>query len=482
MESAEADAIRLAQSGSRMAQALALRDRAMLEVLYAAAMRVSELVDARVEDTKLELGYMLVRGKGDKERIVPLGAPAQQALRDYLREARAALAGRKTAAELFLGAGRTQTYAGADVDDRGEGSRAAGRHASPHMLRHSAATHMVSHGADLRTVQTVLGHADIGTTQVYTHVALDRLQKVYAEHHPRARERIAGTETNEREIASSGSRSDSGQTPAGMRWLAFLRALVAAQRVGAYGEGVWHRSGGVCGIFVGPEELKEIDHLLIRAFLGQLYERGVSKASVARALSSLRSFFKWMGRERMIESNPALLVAAPKLPKRLPRVPTMEEMNSVLDAKMPEEAAFAERDRLILELLYGCGIRNSELTGIDLDDIHLAAGFDSGARQRQEAAAGSVWRLGADGARRLPAASRAERSNGNTSHRRNRALLINLRGSRLTTRSVGRIVKSIAVAGGSAERGASAHSAPRLWHAHAGGGRGPARDSGAAGP
>ena len=113
---------------------------------------------------------------------------------------------------------------------------------------------------------------------------------------------------------------------------------------------------------------------MIRAFLAQLYERGLSKASVARSLSSLRSFFKWMGRERMIERNPALLVAAPKLPKRLPRVPTMEEMNSVLDAEMPEEAAFAERDRLILELLYGCGIRNSELTGIDLEDIHLRAG------------------------------------------------------------------------------------------------------------
>ncbi len=113
---------------------------------------------------------------------------------------------------------------------------------------------------------------------------------------------------------------------------------------------------------------------MIRAFLGQLYERGLSKASVARALSSIRSFFKWMGREHMIESNPALLVAAPKLPKRLPRVPTMEEMNSVLDAEMPEEAAFAERDRLILELLYGCGIRNSELTGINLDDIHQRQG------------------------------------------------------------------------------------------------------------
>lgn len=174
---------------SRYAQALALRDSAMLEVLYAAAMRVSELVDVRIEDLKLALGYMLVRGKGDKERMVPLGAPAQHALGCYLENARPLLAGRKHKAELFLARGghkltRERIWEIVDL-----ASKAAGRHASPHMLRHSAATHMVSHGADLRTVQTVLGHADISTTQIYTHVALDRLQNVYAAHHPRARVR-----------------------------------------------------------------------------------------------------------------------------------------------------------------------------------------------------------------------------------------------------------------------------------------------------
>jgi integrase/recombinase XerD len=180
---------------SRFTQALALRDCAMLEVLYAAAMRVSELVNVRVEDTKLELGYMLVRGKGDKERIVPLGAPAQQALRSYLQIARPLLASRKYTAELFLARGGhklTRERIWMIVD---QASKAAGRHASPHMLRHSAATHMVSHGADLRTVQTVLGHADISTTQIYTHVALDRLQKVYAAHHPRAHVRALKDET-----------------------------------------------------------------------------------------------------------------------------------------------------------------------------------------------------------------------------------------------------------------------------------------------
>jgi len=184
-----------ASNRSRFTQALALRNSAMLEVLYAAAMRVSELVDVRVEDTKLELGYMLVRGKGDKERIVPLGAPAQHALRAYLQNARPLLASRKYTAELFLARGGhklTRERIWMIVD---QASKAAGRHASPHMLRHSAATHMVSHGADLRTVQTVLGHADISTTQIYTHVALDRLQKAYAAHHPRAHVRGLKDET-----------------------------------------------------------------------------------------------------------------------------------------------------------------------------------------------------------------------------------------------------------------------------------------------
>jgi len=178
-----------ASTQSPWTKALALRDRAMLEVLYAAAIRVSELVDVHVEDTKIDLGYLLVRGKGDKERIVPIGVPAQQALRAYLQNARPLLAGRKHCAELFLARGGhklTRERIWMIVD---QASKAAGRHASPHMMRHSAATHMVSHGADLRTVQTVLGHADIGTTQVYTHVALDRLQQVYAAHHPRARVR-----------------------------------------------------------------------------------------------------------------------------------------------------------------------------------------------------------------------------------------------------------------------------------------------------
>jgi len=171
--------------------ALALRDHAMLELLYAGGVRVSEVTDARLEDLKLEMGYILVRGKGDKERMVPLGVPAQQALQQYLKYGRQVIAKKKSSPLLFLGTGArrlTRQRIWQLVGKAGLASGlASGRHASPHMLRHSCATHMVENGADLRTVQTILGHADISTTQIYTHVALDRLKSVYAKHHPRAK-------------------------------------------------------------------------------------------------------------------------------------------------------------------------------------------------------------------------------------------------------------------------------------------------------
>ena len=177
---------------------LASRDRAMLELLYAGALRVSELVTATLEDLKLDAGYMLVRGKGDKERIVPLGKPALQALREYLSNGRPALltrAGKNgesawaTSPFLFIGSGGRKLTRQRIWQMVGQASASSGRHASPHMLRHSCATHMVENGADLRTVQTILGHADISTTQVYTHLALDRLRSVYKKHHPRAKRR-----------------------------------------------------------------------------------------------------------------------------------------------------------------------------------------------------------------------------------------------------------------------------------------------------
>ncbi len=167
--------------------ALALRNRAMIELLYAGGVRVSEVANARLEDLKLEMGYILVRGKGDKERMVPLGAPAQRALQDYLKNGRAVIAKNKNSPLLFLGVGARRLTRQRVWQLVGKASLASGRHASPHMLRHSCATHMVENGADLRTVQTILGHSDISTTQIYTHVALDRLKSVFAKHHPRAK-------------------------------------------------------------------------------------------------------------------------------------------------------------------------------------------------------------------------------------------------------------------------------------------------------
>ena len=174
---------------SKLGWAIAARDRAMLEVFYAGALRVSEMVGGKLEDLKLDLGYMLVRGKGDKERIVPLGKSAQAALEEYLKSARAVLAAGRSSPLLFLGRGARKLTRQRVWQMVGTASAATGRHASPHMLRHSCATHMVENGADLRTVQTILGHADISTTQVYTHLALDRLKSVYQKHHPRAKAR-----------------------------------------------------------------------------------------------------------------------------------------------------------------------------------------------------------------------------------------------------------------------------------------------------
>jgi len=171
------------------AASIAARDRAMLEMFYAGALRVSEIVGVKLEDLKFDLGCVLVRGKGDKERIVPLGRSAQDALSEYMKNARSQLAAGKSSPLLFLGRGARKLSRQRVWQMVGAASSGAGRHASPHMLRHSCATHMVENGADLRTVQTILGHSDISTTQVYTHVALDRLKSVYQKHHPRAKAR-----------------------------------------------------------------------------------------------------------------------------------------------------------------------------------------------------------------------------------------------------------------------------------------------------
>ena len=177
------------------ASAAALRDRAILELLYAGGLRVSEVTALATSDLALDLGRVQVRGKGDKERIVPLGRTALAALEQYLAmgrphlarisSARKTSAPRQDAARLFLslrGMPLTRQWVWHVV-------KMANGAASPHRLRHSCATHMVEHGADLRSVQLILGHADISTTQVYTHLALGRLKAVHRMHHPRGKQR-----------------------------------------------------------------------------------------------------------------------------------------------------------------------------------------------------------------------------------------------------------------------------------------------------
>src|ERR1700685_2763420 len=197
--------------------------------------------------------------------------------------------------------------------------------------------------------------------------------------------------------------------------------------------------------YVGSRGWKQLDHIAVRGFLSQLYEKGLSKTSVARALAAVRSLYRWLAREGVVEQNPAKLVATPKLSKKLPRVPTIEEMNSVLDGGMPEAAAFPERDQLMLELLYGCGIRNSELIGINLEDIRLSTEVilirGKGKKERYVPFGGSA-------AGALASYLPIRRQVMTEKHKNASALLINRRGGRLTTRSVGRIIKKIAVAKG----------------------------------
>jgi integrase/recombinase XerD len=170
-----------------LSRPLGLRDRAMLETLYATGVRVSELVGLTVNQLRLDPGYVRVWGKGSKERIVPVGSQARKWLALYLEEARPGL-DRKRQEALFLtvrGQGMSRQCFWQLIKRYG---RAAGitTHLSPHVLRHSFATHLLEHGADLRAVQAMLGHADISTTEIYTHVTRERLRTLYDSKHPRA--------------------------------------------------------------------------------------------------------------------------------------------------------------------------------------------------------------------------------------------------------------------------------------------------------
>lgn len=199
LESAELAA---GQAVSRpLAHATALRDRAILELLYAGGLRVSEVTSLSTSDLALDSGRVLVRGKGDKERIVPLGVTALEALSTYLKEGRPHLARVRAKAHAVDGAKLFLSLRGMPLTRQSVWLLVRSRNsgASPHTLRHSCATHMVEHGADLRSVQLLLGHADISTTQVYTHLALGRLKAVHRQHHPRGIRRESG-EAEENEV------------------------------------------------------------------------------------------------------------------------------------------------------------------------------------------------------------------------------------------------------------------------------------------
>jgi len=171
----------------RVDEALGLRDRAMLETLYASGLRVSELVALKLGQVSQDMGVVRVVGKGSKERLVPLGEEAIAWIRQYLKEARPELLGGRAADDLFVtarGSAMTRQMFW-HLLRRYAAQAGLKKSISPHTLRHAFATHLLNHGADLRVVQLLLGHSDISTTQIYTHVARERLKQLHAKHHPR---------------------------------------------------------------------------------------------------------------------------------------------------------------------------------------------------------------------------------------------------------------------------------------------------------
>jgi integrase/recombinase XerC len=242
----------------------------------------------------------------------------------------------------------------------------------------------------------------------------------------------------------------------------YLRMLAVERNASPHTLRAYHRElngfatyiAGTYGADLAPDR---IEHTHIRAYLGVLFDSGLSKASAARALAAIRSWFKWLARSGRVEQNVARLVSTPKLPKHLPRVPSIEQMNRVVDSVDEDAASWPARDRAILELLYGCGMRNAELTGLDLQDIHWANEAilvrGKGRKQRYvplgDAAAQALRAYLAERSARLAAASASTSAAAATP-----AVFLNLklRGlshpggqARLTSRSVARIVKRVAM-------------------------------------
>jgi integrase/recombinase XerC len=240
----------------------------------------------------------------------------------------------------------------------------------------------------------------------------------------------------------------------------YLRVLANERRASAHTLRAYRRELHGFAAFVAErygkdQTVNRIEHAHIRAYLGTLYDRELSKASAARALAAIRSWFKWLARAGHVDQNAASLVATPRLPKHLPRVPSIEQMNRVVDSAGEGAASWPARDKAILEMLYGCGIRNAELTGLNVNDIYWSneAILVRGKGQKQryvplgDAAAQALRAYLAERLARLAA-------DGGAKGARTPALFLNLqlRGlgnaggqARLTTRSVGRIVKRIAI-------------------------------------
>jgi integrase/recombinase XerC len=428
-------------SGHPLADAIALRNHAALEMLYGTGLRASELTSLKTSDLQLNLGRALVRGKGDKERLIPLSQKSVEALRKYLD------LGRRSHHRCFASrisvVARSRTHPAGALAPR---PRVFGKrqpaHAPP-QLRHSYGRERrrPSHRPDSARPRRHRDHAGLHSRRPRT---------------TESRPPQSSSARTPRYACSPGIGMSSANQSASALVVPYLRILAFERGASEHTLRAYSRELRQFAAWVAEhhaDDPAKLEHTHIRAYLSSLYSNGLQKSSAARALAAIRSWFKWMATEGVVVQNPAALVSSPKLPKHLPRVPTMEELNGVLDhmGNLDDKtSAWPARDRVILELLYGCGMRNAELASISLDDIDwsnetiLLRG--KGRKQRYaplgDAAAEALRaylpeRLAALAALQPPV--------------KEDALLINKRASgtlRLTTRSIGRIIKRIAIAYG----------------------------------
>lgn len=448
---------------------LHLRDVALLELLYAAGLRASEAADLTVAGTMLDAAQVRVVGKGDRERVVPIGAPAVAAVRRYVDELRPRLlpADKPTDRLLLSRTGQpiTRIVVSQVVKRHARAAGLAGVH--PHTLRHSFATHLLHGGADLLSLQSMLGHAGLKMLQTYAHTDMRQLKAAIRKHHPGEKRRPAVNVTppaktkrrmrSRRAAQPIAAQPSAAATGTGSRLLDGFMAHLIGERQLSQHTGRAYRSdleqfarhlldaGGPGDI---DRCIRMADASTIRGYLAHLDGKGHGRATMARKIATLRSFYRWASRLGHVTKNPTTMIRSPRQGTRLPKALTEADAKKLL--AMPDDrAALGARDRVALELLYGCGLRVAELVAINRGDVDLDA------RTLLVHGKGRKERLVPLGKHTAAAIERYLTLLDELPHRVGPGddqagdpdaapLIVNIRGDRLSSRSVGRLLDGYA--------------------------------------